>query len=397
MLLGKNFVDIDQATVQGLVDAGATESIHLDFKQKTYGNSDNDKKEFLKDITSFANSLGGHLLIGMDEEDGAASAVTPLTGMDVDQELQRLENIARTGIDPTIIGLRMKRVQVSGGGGGGDVIVIHVPRSHNPPHRVIFKNSNRYHGRNSSGAYELSIDELRMLFGQQRTIEERTKTFVNKRFLQVQANDGALPLPVEEGAMVMHLVPLLDFGAGRRHDIAVLRDQHAAFNPIGASGHPARINLDGFLIYRGDEVCKGYTQVFRDGSVEATSASVFSDYKEERSFPSIKLPKTIIGSLSSYMKGMKGIDASPPILLQISFFGTSGLRIGLGRSRFDDAPPPYDREDLHLPSTVIPDYRNDGNYEQVVAEQMDSLWNVFGFERCFYFDEEGKWIGDGTG
>lgn len=391
MLLGKNFDNIDQETIQGLVDAGATESIHLDFKRDTYGNTDKDKKEFLKDVSSFANSLGGHLLIGIDEEDGAASVVTPLVGMDVDQELLRLENITRTGIEPNIVGLRMKRVQVE----GGDVLVIHVPRSYNPPHRVIFKNSNRYHGRNSSGAYELSLEELRMLFGQQRTIEERAKTFVNERFLRVQANDGALPLPVEQGAMVMHMVPLPDFGSGRRHDISVLRDQQSAFSPIGSSGYSWRINLDGFVVYRGGEVCHGYTQVFRDGSVEATSASVFHGHEEIRIFPSLALPEKIIRSLSSYMKGMKAIDASPPILLQISFFGTSNLQMGVSSYRFDP-PPPHNREELHLPPTMIPDYKDDDNYEHVAAEQMDTLWNVFDFERCFYFDEDGRWIGDGA-
>lgn len=389
MLLGKNFDDIDQATVQELVDAGATESVHLDFKRETYGNSDKDKKEFLKDISSLANTLGGYLLIGMDEEEGAAAAVTPLTG-NVDEELRRLESIAETGVEPKIIGLRIRRVQI----GDGDVIVIHVPRSFNPPHRVTFKNSNRYYGRNSAGAYELSLEELRMQFGERRSIEERTKTFVNRRFLQVQANDGALPLPVEEGVMVMHLVPLPDFGAGRRHDIATLRDQGAPFNPIGTNASSERINLDGFLRYRGGDVCHGYTQVFRDGSIEATSASVFHDGERGRFFPSIELPLKIIKSLSSYMKGLKAIDASPPILLQISFFGTSGLQITLDDLRkYSDDPPAYTREDLHLPPTIIADYRDDNDYQDIVAEQMDSLWNVFGYERCFYFNEEGKWIG----
>lgn len=388
MLLGKNFDEIDQATIQALVDAGATESVHLDFKLQSYGTSDNDKKEFLKDVAAFANCLGGHLVIGVEEEDGAASRVSVLTDADVDQELLRLENIVRAGIEPTIIGLRMKRVPV----GGGDVIVIHVPRSFNPPHRVIFKNSNRYYARNSSGAYELSLDELRMLFGQRRSIEERANTFVNQRSLQVQANVGALPLPVEQGTMVMHLVPLPDFGASRRNDIALLREHGSTFSPIGASAYSWRFNLDGFVVYRGGEVCHGYTQIFRDGSVEATSTSVFREHDGARFFPSEALTRKIIRSLSSYMSGMKAIDASPPILLQISFFGMNGVRLGVSRSGGIDSPPPYDREELHLPPTVISNYRDDGNYEQVVAEQMDFLWNAFDFERCTYFDEGGRWI-----
>ncbi len=389
MLLGMNFDQINQETIQALIAAGATESVHLDFKRATYGKLDGDKKELLKDISSFANSLGGHLVIGVDEEEGAASAIVALENVGVEQELLRLEQIVRAGIEPTIVGLRIKRVPV----GDGDVIVIQVPRSFNPPHRVIFKGSNRYHARNSSGVYELSLEELRRLFGQQRSIEERATAFVGQRFLKIQANDGPLAMPIEEGGIVVHMIPLPDFGANRRIDVSLLRENRNAFSPIGTDGHSGRVNLDGFVVYRSGQPCRGYTQVFRDGSVEATSASVFTSDVRPRTFASRSLPERIISSLSLYMGGMQAIDVSPPIQLQISFFGTNGLQIGLSTRHMHmfDSPPPYDREELHLPPTVISDYYEDNNYESVVVDQMNFLWNVFGFDRCFNFDENGRW------
>ena len=390
MLLGKNFDAIDQATIEGLIVAGATESVHLDFKRDMYGRTDDDKKEFLKDISAFANSLGGHLLIGMDELEGAASQIMPLRGINLDEELLRLENTVRTGIEPAIVGLRLKRVPVN----GGEIVLIHIPPSYNPPHRVIFKGGNRYHARSSSGAYELSLEELRMLFGKQRTIEERAKSFVRERFLRVESNDGALPIHLLEGGMVMHLISLPDFGAGRRHEISELRNQQSQFCPMGAAGYSTRINVDGYVTYRGGEVCHGYTQIFRDGSLEATSASVFSNHDEKRFFASLSLPSMIISSLSSYMSAMKAIDASPPIMLQISFFGMNDVNIGINRFYTLDNPTAYKREELHLPPTIISDFRDDNTYDRVVSEQMDFLWNVFGFERCTYFDHDGKWIGE---
>jgi len=389
MLLGKNFDDVSSATMQLLVDAGANETVHLDFKRDTYGNSDSDKKEFLKDISSFANTLGGHLVIGIDEEDGAASAFAPLSGLDVDQELLRLESMMRTGIEPTIVGLRMKRIDIS----GGSLIVIHVPRSFNPPHRVIVKGTNRYYGRNSAGAHELSMEELRMLFGEKRSIEERAKTFIGERFLRVQGNDGAMPIPVADGVLIMHLVPLPDFGAGRRIEIAALHAQHQLFSPIGSTGFSWRINLDGYCVYRGGNVCHGYTQVFRDGSIEATSASFFHERDGGRFFPSIALPQKLIEALNVYMRGLRMLEAAPPILLQISAMEISGVQMGVDPMRVLDAPPPYEREVLHLPPSIITEFLEHGNYESVIAEQMDFLWNAFNFERCFYFSPHGKWIG----
>jgi predicted HTH transcriptional regulator len=42
----------------------------LDYKRDLVGRSDTDKREFLHDVSSFANTLGGHLIFGMDEKDG---------------------------------------------------------------------------------------------------------------------------------------------------------------------------------------------------------------------------------------------------------------------------------------------------------------------------------------
>jgi diadenosine tetraphosphate (Ap4A) HIT family hydrolase len=337
-------------------------------------------------MISFSSSIAETLIIGIDEEDGAASSIVPLSDSNIDQELQRLESIIRASIEPTIVGLRMRRIDVD----GGSVIAIHVPRSFNPPHRVIIKNSNRYYARNSAGAHELSLEELRMLFGEQRSIEERVKTFVGERFLRIQGNDGAMPIPASKGILVMHLVPITDFGAERRMEIADLRAQAKLLDPIGSSGFSGRVNLDGYCLYRSGEVCHGYTQMFRDGSVEASTASMFSERKGALYFAPKLQPPKLIQALSSYMKALRALEASPPILLQISAMGISGVRMAV--HDWDDPAPPYNREVLHLPPTMITDYRDDGNYEPVIAEQMNFLWNAFGFEHCRYFDANGKWI-----
>jgi len=388
MLLGRNFDAIDEHTMQQLITSGATESVHLDFKRESYGNADADKKELLKDISSFANTLGGYLILGMEEVDGAASALTPLSGFDVDDELQRLEGIVRTGIEPTIVGLRMRRIDVV----GGSLILIHVPRSYNPPHRVIFRNRNRYHARNSAGTHELSLEELRELFGLQRSIEERAKTFVGERFLQIRSNNGAIPIPVANGVVVMHFVPLPDFGAARRIEIPNIKTQQGSFNPVGETGGAWQINLDGYCKFQGGGVCNGYTQVFRNGSLEAVSAGMFRQIDGHRKFGSLAFPKVLLETANLYMKGLRSLDASPPILLQISAMNVNDVRMGVDTFRCEP-PLPYNRDELHLPPSVITEYRDDDNYEAVIAEQMDFLWNAFGFERCFEFSEDGKLIG----
>ncbi len=70
MLHGKNFDQISEADLAELIAAGAPESLVLEFKQETYGLDGEGKREFLKDVSAFANSAGGHLVIGMKVDDG---------------------------------------------------------------------------------------------------------------------------------------------------------------------------------------------------------------------------------------------------------------------------------------------------------------------------------------
>ena len=161
MSLGNsNFDELSEADLANLITVGVPEGILVEYKRDLYGASDSEVKEFLKDTSSFANTAGGHLIVGMEEAGGVASRITPIISVDPDKELLRLENLCRDGIDPRIVGLRMKSVAIKD---GGFTIVIRIPRSWNPPHRVSARNTNRFYARNAAGAYEVNVDELRVM------------------------------------------------------------------------------------------------------------------------------------------------------------------------------------------------------------------------------------------
>ena len=60
------------------------------------------------------------------------------------EQLQRLDSLARDGIEPRIVGIRMKAMSVSG---AGVAFVIRIPKSWNPPHRVSARMTNRIYAR----------------------------------------------------------------------------------------------------------------------------------------------------------------------------------------------------------------------------------------------------------
>ena len=67
-----------------------------------YGRNDPEKKETLTDASSFANTIGGDLIIGMDEANGIPTAIPGVSIANVDADKLRLDEIIRRGIEPRI-------------------------------------------------------------------------------------------------------------------------------------------------------------------------------------------------------------------------------------------------------------------------------------------------------
>lgn len=178
-----NLEDITEADLQALIASSRPEGLMIEYKRESY-EDDADKGEFRKDVCAFANSHGGDIIIGMAEAEGCASKIAPLTG-DSGKAIERLESLIRDGIEPRITGIRMRAVDVE----GGHVIVVRVPRSWNPPHRALMKGKCLFYLRNSNGAHEASVEELRMLFTLSATVTDRIRAFRQERLAKIAAGE----------------------------------------------------------------------------------------------------------------------------------------------------------------------------------------------------------------
>src|SRR5258708_33933805 len=110
-----DFEGISEPDLIEQISAGVPEGVLIDYKREMYGRTDADAKEFLKDVSSFANTAGGHLIVGVDEAAGIPTRITPLQG-DFGQDLQRLENLSQVGIEPRISGLRIRSLPITDDG-----------------------------------------------------------------------------------------------------------------------------------------------------------------------------------------------------------------------------------------------------------------------------------------
>jgi predicted HTH transcriptional regulator len=120
--------EIREVDLRELKDNAVGEGILYDYKLQLYGSSDADKREFLKDASSFANTAGGHILIGVKEDQGLPMDFPGISN-DLDKEKLRLENLLRDRVEPRILGVRMQPVDLEN---GERVLVIRIPKSWNP-------------------------------------------------------------------------------------------------------------------------------------------------------------------------------------------------------------------------------------------------------------------------
>jgi hypothetical protein len=255
-----SFDDISEQHLQDQIQTGVPEGILVDYKRDIYGRADADIREYLKDLSSFANTAGGHLIIGVEENGGLPTGLSPFNG-DADQELQRLESMASAGLEPRVVGLRMKAVPIAS---GGYAFVIRVPKSWNPPHRVSSRNTNRIYGRNSAGAYEYSVEELRVVFTSTANTLDRIRALRAERLARIDSGGAIVPLVADLGRLVLHLVPLSAFGLSNQIDLDRAYAAQNLLRPIASMGRSASINFDGFLnsSTSSDGRCLSYTRFF---------------------------------------------------------------------------------------------------------------------------------------
>jgi hypothetical protein len=222
------FERIDQGHLRALIDSKSAEIRNIDYKRDTYGGKDGDRTEFLADVSSFANAVGGDLVIGIDEVGGIPIEFTPFKG-DADSEVLRLEQLARAGLEPRIQNLQVKAVHIDS---GGNILVIRIPRSYRQPHRVIFQGKNRFWSRSSAGKYEPNVDELRILFALAPQLSERMRQFRMERVARVAAGDAPVKL-LDSQCVILHVVPFTHFDLGPFISIKDVVRNAGFFPPLG--------------------------------------------------------------------------------------------------------------------------------------------------------------------
>lgn len=390
-MLPSNLQTIKEDDFKNLVDNQVSESRTLEYKLELPKGTDEDKKEFLADISSFANTVGGDIVYGIEAINGIANGVPGIAIADLDQEILRIESIISSGLQPRIIHT-IHAVKLAS---GSYVIIIRISQSLLAPHRVIFKGQDKFFGRNSAGKYSLDVEQLRTAFLQSDAIEQKIKDLHATRVLDIEA--GRTPFIVSgKRKIIIHMIPIESFASKvslSQKQIEDLSQNLELTRPMysGSGWNPYRVNLDGWVSNSGvsDEGKSAYTylQIFRKGYLEAVESMILSG---GANFPNYLFEDEIIKFCSKGLSILKKLGLTTPVYIFVTFLGVKGMGMGRDQMRFyANAPLTVEKEILDLPDIAVQSF--DEDMTQSMRPSLEVVWNACGIATSENYDKEGNW------
>lgn len=384
------FDSLTEEHFQRLVQDSEQENKIIEFKQELPKSSDADKKEFLADFTSFANTAGGDLIYGMRAQNGIAQEVVGLDG-DLDAELNRLESMIRTGIQPRVTGYSARPISLTN---GKKALVLRIARSWALPHRVTLGSHDKFYGRNATGKYALDVPELKGLFVLSETTADRLRAFRADRLTVISSGDAPILLP-KGPKTVLHIIPINAFDSGVNLAVSGLENETTGLRPLRiAGGWNHRHNFDGFVTFsnvRDSDESLGYLQVFRSGAIEAVDASSIRICDGKPIIPGGGWEQLLIDALPTYFALQGRLGVQPPVFVMLSVLYVKGYSMYITYSAEPFSPlgsTGIDRDMLLCQEILVENFTEPP--AQVLKPAFDAIWNAAGFPKSLSYDKQGN-------
>lgn len=153
------YIPKSREDIESLKATGTSESPQLEYKSiRSLDNTDRNKKEISKDVSSMANSAGGVIIYGI-EEDQNTHAPKEIRGLPASEnKTEWLENIVNSTITPLLSDIKIESIEV---GDDDFVIVVAIPQSLRAPHQAHDKRYYKRYNLKSSPMEDYEISDVR--------------------------------------------------------------------------------------------------------------------------------------------------------------------------------------------------------------------------------------------
>jgi len=391
-----NLATITESDLIRLIDDGVGESKTLEYKEALTLVTDEQKREFLSDVTALANTEGGDLLLGMKAEKGVAVELVGLKNFIDDDVRGKIENLFRDFLQPRLTGVQLTTLALAN---GNHALLVRAPRSFTAPHMVRHQGVTRFCGRNSNGKYDLDVHELRSAFLANETLGERLKSFRLDRINRCLS--GSTPIKLTSQRLtVLHVLPVSSARPDIRLATSDLRRvlESGKVRPLASSGHGPYFNFDGLLIASnwGNGAYHSTVQVFRNGFLEAIESEVLNHTMqldggngEVRRIPSTEWENYLVESLPGFLQALADLGLSAPYVVSLTLLNVRGLTMAAPSNYFARSTKPFDRDNILVEEILVESANQPA--ATILRPLFDQVWNACGWAGSPNFDKNGNW------
>lgn len=401
----KRLDDVNADDLQALV-GNAPERKRREYKEKLPSGKSDDHKEFVNDVSSFANADGGDLLFGVkeDRETHTAGEVVGIPTVEVESNIARLESLVRDGIRPRLPRFAMHTVDI---GDDKTVLVLRIGESHLAPHQNTM--NHRFYTRNTNGKNPMEVGELRDMILRRESLPDRIRAFRHARIELIKNHPEDMPLQMEPARkLVVHFIPLQTFQRFEAVDMAGFSANPALRNSVSQNRLPVattslgmtdRPNVDGWVFMSGRGTVKYpyYVQVFNDGSVEFVDTSSLVNLRGTPEFGPGPVERNLFYCYDYVRAIHKALDIDGPVYVYLSLFGMRDAVMVL--------PDQYLPRDLALVEHSAAIGRDPALMNEVVVDDMNEepqtalypvvsqLWRAAAYTKPHSYTNDGKYTG----
>lgn len=202
--------------------------------------------------------------------------------------------------------------------------------------------------------------------------------------------EGAPPLSKRDGGIfIVHLIPQECVVGLNRFPASELRTHGSSIPALGQRFGQPRFNCDGYLAHSGSEAVDAYSQLLRDGRLEAAMSDIIYETQNTQILRVPMCEAALFQVVSGYLGFCKAIGLGSPIWLFAALVNCTGVRVPDHPRGMSVSQAAIDRSPAFLPECQITSFEIDAI--QFLRPLCDAIWQSAGVEKSLSYDNEGQW------
>lgn len=351
------------------------------------GDLEKRKLDFLRDAASFANTMGGCLIFGIEANEGYP---TRFSGFQVDSEDKLVEKIRQLFHEKITPSLRDYKIRSFRAQDGNLILLLHINSGTESPYVVVEKSSRWFDARADEGRYLIENYDSKWAQAQFRL--KKIIEFRQKRIAETLR--GNYPFQVPDRARIMvHLIPISTFEEQSVLDFAEQENNCRDFSTfIEHSTTEVLQNSDGLVAWYSCDGQISYNQWFKNGVFEVIDNCFFCQNSDDKIIPQKSLECSFIVWLQRSLKLLRQRSIGTPYYLMVSLLNVKGFKVSDQRKFQVGIRDEISRSSLLFPPIMIS--KNSQRPDKILHPIFDWIWNSSGYARCPDFESDGTWKGD---